>query len=231
MLSTKFAVIGVGRYGAEIARKLAVKGAEVYAFDNDESKINLIKDDVAFSVTLDSTDHKALISQKINQMDAVVVSIGENFEAVILTAAHLIDLGVKRIIARASGEKQKMILEKIGVTEILAPEDEVASLVAERLINPNIVSFLQLPDDYEIAEIKAPNKIANRTVADIGIRDKYSLTLITLKREFESKKDGETVIEVHIVGVPTSETIVQETDTLVVFGTTQSVERFIEINM
>src|SRR5690554_1847223 len=94
----KFAVIGVGKYGSNIARRLAEKGAQVFAFDNNEEKIESIKDDVAFAVTLNSTDFKVLSSQNLEDMDAAVVAIGENFEATVLTAVHLMDLGVKRII-------------------------------------------------------------------------------------------------------------------------------------
>ena len=160
----KFAVIGVGRYGQTIAKRLAEKGAQVFAFDPDEDQIEGIKDDVAFAVTLDATDVKALQSQNLNELDAAVVAIGENFEATVLTCVHLMDLGVKRVIARASGDHQRLILEKIGVTEILTPEEEVAYVIREKLINPNIISFLQLPDDHEIAEIKAPKGCVGRTI-------------------------------------------------------------------
>ncbi|MFZ5551947.1 MAG: potassium channel family protein [Bacteroidota bacterium] len=227
----KFAVIGVGRYGSIIAKSLAQKGAEVFVFDMDEEKIDNIKEEVAYAVTLDTTDVKALISQNVADVDAAVVAIGENFEATVLTAVHLLDLGVKRVIARAHGPQQKMILEKIGIKEVLLPEDEIAHVVAERLLNPSILSFLQLPDDYEIAEIKAPKNTVNRTLADIGLRNKYHLTLITIKRAFDEKEGKETVKENHILGVPNSETIVYDTDTLIVFGTSKDVARFIEINL
>ena len=230
MQGTKFLVIGVGKYGREIARKLADKGAEVYAFDNDEQKIDLIKDEIALGVTLDATNIKVLQSQNVTDVDAVVVSIGENFEATILTCVQLMELGVERIIARASGPQQIKILKKIGVTEILAPEDEVADAVAERLLNPSLVRFLQLPDNYEIAEVKVPKAIADRTIDDIGLRNKYQLTLVTIKRMFEEIKKGEKVIEEHVLGVPNSDTIVKETDTLVVFGTIKDVQRFLDIN-
>lgn len=226
----KFAVIGVGRYGSSIARRLAQKGAEVYCFDQDEEKIDNVKDDVAYAATLDSTDDKALVTQNISDVDGVVVAIGENFEATILTCAHLIDLGIKRVIARAHGPQQKMILEKIGVKEILLPEEEVAFVVAERLLNPSILSFLQLPDDYEIAEIRAPKNIVNRTLNDIGLRDKYRLTLITIKRSFDGKDGADVVKEDHILGVPKSESVVYDTDTLIIFGTSHDVARFIDIN-
>ena len=230
MQGTKFLVIGVGKYGREIARKLADKGAEVYAFDNNESKIDLIKDEIALGVTLDATNIKVLQSQNVTDVDAVVVSIGENYEATILTCVQLIELGVERIIARASGPQQIKILKKIGVTEILAPEEEVADAVAERLLNPSLVRFLQLPDNYEIAEVKVPKAISNRTIDDIGLRNKYQLTLVTIKRMFEETKKGEKVIEEHVLGVPNSDTVVKETDTLVVFGTIKDVQRFLDIN-
>ena len=140
------------------------------------------------------------------------------------------DLGVKRIIARASGAHQRLILEKIGITEILTPEHEVAFVVREKLLNPNIVSFLQLPDDHEIAEIKAPKGCVGRTIDHVGFRTKYEMTLITIKREFFKTKNGEDHYEEHIIGVPSLEEEIQEKDTLVIFGAAKSVERFIEIN-
>jgi len=227
---SKFAVIGVGRYGATIARRLAEKGTQVFAFDPDEEKIENIKDDVAFAVTLDATDLRALSMQNLEELDAAVVAIGENFEATVLTCVHLLDLGVKRVIARASGDHQRLILGKIGVTEILTPENEVANVIAEKLLNPNIVSFLQLPDDHEIAEIRAPKGVVGRTIEEIGFRNKYEMTLITIKREYEITKNGEDTTEEHIIGVPKEETPIKESDTLVVFGTAKSVQRFIEIN-
>lgn len=226
----KFSVIGVGRYGQAIATILSSKGAEVYAFDSDDKKIEAIKDDVSLAVSLDASDKEALASQYVHESDCCVVAIGENFEAVILCCVNLMELGAKRIIARASSEKQKLILSKLGITEILSPEEEVGKVVAEQLINPSLLSFLELPDDYEIAEVKTPKSIVNKTVGQIGMRDKYQITLITLKREFEVNKDGEKVIEQHVLGVPTSNTKIYETDTLVVFGTTKNIERLIEIN-
>lgn len=227
---SKFAVIGVGRYGATIAKRLSEKGTQVFAFDPDEEKIEGIKDEVAFAVTLDATDLRALKMQNLEELDAAVVAIGENFEATVLTCVHLLDLGVKRVIARASGDHQRLILEKIGVTEILTPENEVANVVTEKLLNPNIVSFLQLPDEHEIAEIRAPKGVIGRTIDDIGFRNKYEMTLITIKREYEITKNGEDSTEEHIIGVPKGETPIKESDTLVVFGAAKSVQRFIDIN-
>lgn len=230
MVEGKFAVIGLGTFGSSIARALAERGAEVLAIDNDESHIENIKEDVAFCVVMDSTDRRALSVQNIQDFDAVIVAIGENFEALLLTAVKCMELGVKKVIARANNAQQRLILEKMGVHEILSPELEVGRIVAERLLNPSLVSFIELPDGYEIAELKTPPNIANRTLADINLRNKYKLNLITLKRMFEKTINGAEVTETHILGVPASETVILPTDTIIVFGTIKDIERFIEIN-
>ena len=230
MEENKFAVIGMGQFGEAIARKLARKGAEVVAVDNNEERIQSIRDDVSLAVVLYATDIKALKAQNIQDMDAVVVAIGENFEALLLCTVLVMELKVKRIIARANGVHQRMILEKIGIQEILSPEMDVALAVAERLLNPSILSSLILPDNYEIVEIKTPRTIANRTLADINLRSKYNLNLITIKREFEMTKGGKTVVEQHILGVPDAKTMLHNSDTILVFGRAKDIEKFTEIN-
>jgi len=230
MKNSRFAVIGLGKFGSAIARKLSAKGAEVIGIDHNESHIESIKEEIAYAVSLDATDKKALISQNIQDVDAAVVAIGEDFEALMLSTVYLQELNVKRIIVRANGIHQRKILEKMDVEEILSPEDEVGMIVAERLLNPSVVSVLQLPDDYEIAEVKAPKGTLNRTLEQINLRDKYNLNLVTIKREYEVKKDSEITFDQHIIGVPQPETVIYETDTIVVFGTTRDIEKFIEIN-
>ena len=230
MKGSKFSVIGLGKYGKGIARILATRNAEVIAVDVDENKIDDIQEDVAMAVAMDATDIKALQAQNIQDVDAVVVAIGANFEALLLCCFQLQELGTKRIIARANDEMQKSILLKMGITEILEPDKEIGVLVAEQLINPNIVSFLQLPDDYEVAEIKPPKDIANRSIEEIGLRNKYRLNLITIKRAYEIEEKDAIRREEHILGVPDSETIIRETDTIIVFGTTADIKKFIDVN-
>ena len=230
MRGTKFSVIGMGKYGKSIAQILSDRGAEVIAIDNREDLVEEVEDFVALAVTMDATDGKALEAQNIHECDAVVVAIGSNFEALLLCCFQLKELGVKRIIARSNDENQKKILLRMGIEEILEPEKEIGVFVAEQLINPNIVSFLQLPDDYEVTEIKPPADIAERSVEDIGLRNKYRLNLITIKRCFEEDKGNSIEVVQHILGVPSADTIIKQTDTLIVFGTSRDIQRFIEIN-
>jgi trk system potassium uptake protein TrkA len=221
-MADKFAVIGLGQFGSAIAKKLAEKGAEILAIDSDPDKVESIRDYVTYGVTLDATSRPALESQNIADMDAVVVSIGQNFECTMLTVVQLQSLGVKRLMARAQGETQRRILTKLGVEEILSPEEEVGKNVADRLITPGMLMAVQLPDNYEIVEVEAPKSTVGRSLEDIGLAKKYKLSLVTLLR----KSNGDH----HIMGVPDQDTVVEPNDLMVVFGTTKDVERFIHIN-
>lgn len=229
-MTNRFAVIGLGQFGESIARTLSDSGAEVLAIDIDLDKVESIKDDVAYAVALDSTDVKALKAQNIQDMDAVVVAIGENFEGLLLTTVLLLELEVERIIARAANAQQRMILEKMGVKEILSPEETVGKTVAEMLLHPNMKSFLPLPDDYEIVEINTPSRVVDQTISEIGLREKYNLNLITVKRLYDEKVDGHLQQVEHIIGVPRADTFLKETDIMILLGKSKDVNKFIEVN-
>ena len=144
MSAEKFAVIGIGNFGRAIALSLSRKGAEVMVIDTNYERIDQISDEVSYAVTLDATDKRALLSQDILIFDVVIIAIGSNFEQRLLCAAVLMDLGIKRIVCRALGHNQRMILEKMGITEILSPEDEAGKTLARRLLNPNMISYYNI---------------------------------------------------------------------------------------
>ncbi|MBP5413467.1 MAG: TrkA family potassium uptake protein [Bacteroidales bacterium] len=230
MKADKFAVIGIGHFGRAIALSLARNGAEVMAIDTNYERIDQISDEVSYAVNLDATDKRALLSQDIRSFDVVIVAIGSNFEQRLLCTALLMDLGIKRIVCRAMGRNQRIILEKMGLTEILSPEDEVGRSLARRLMNPSMVSYLDLSDDYCIMEVVAPQYVCGEDLKRIDLRDKYKLSLITIKREFPEKQGNAMVQKKHVIGVPDTKTIVQEGDTLVLFGKSRDIEKFVEIN-
>lgn len=229
-MTNKFAVIGLGRFGTRIARSLAEKGAEVLAIDCTNDRVESIKDEVAYAVCLDSTDTKALQDHDIENMDAVIIAIGENFEALLLTTAQLRELNIKRLITRSSSPTQTRILKQMGVKEVLSPEEEVGISLAQRLLNPDVLTFFELPDDYQIVEIIAPKGVANKNIAEVGIREKYHLNLITIKREFEEVVRGNVVNKVHTIGVPNANTTLFENDMLILMGQKRDIQKFIEIN-
>jgi trk system potassium uptake protein len=200
------------------------------AIDQDEDRVEMVKDEVAYAVSLDSTDLKALKSQNIADMDAVMLAIGENIEGLLLTTVHLLELNVKRIIARAMSNQQRMILEKIGVKEILSAEEEAANKVAEILLNPNVSGFLELPDEYQIAEVRTPRRISKKTVAEAELKDSYNLNLVAIKRMYEDFSEGRRNYIEHMVMSITDSTVIQPYDSLYLLGKIDDIRKFIEIN-
>ncbi|MTI32410.1 potassium channel family protein [Xanthovirga aplysinae] len=229
-MSKKFTVIGLGQFGTSIARHLASRGAEVLAIDLNIDKVETIKDEVAYAVALDATDARLLKAQNVQEMDAVVVAIGENYEGLLLTAVILLELGVARVIARATNPQQRLILEKVGVQEILSPEDTVGKSVAEQLLHPNRRSYLSLPDNYEIVEINTPPRVAGMTLREIDLRNRYQLNLITIRRVFKEKIEGRVVDTEHIIGVPKGSTVLMESDIIILIGKGSDINMFIDIN-
>jgi trk system potassium uptake protein TrkA len=129
------------------------------------------------------------------------------------------------------GENQKIILEKMGVTEFLSPEDEIGKIVADKLMNDNLITFLQLPDDYKVAEVLVPESLVGQKVGDVGFRDIFKLSLITIRRKVKETDDkSKNGHKEQIVGVPDYNDLFEENDTLVVFAKSKDIDIFIKAN-
>jgi trk system potassium uptake protein len=229
MKNERFAIIGAGHFGSAIARGLSNKGAEVLVIDSTLSVIQDISDDVAYAVCTDATNKRALEAENIADFDTVIIAIGNDFEARLLCAANLLDLKIKRIVCRTLGENQKLILQKMGIIEFLSPEDEIGNLLADRLINPNILTYLQLPDEYKIAEVLTPEFIVGMSIEEVNFRDTYRISLITIRRMVQETATYAVPVE-HIIGVPENSEIVKDKDIFVLFGKSSDIDTFINTN-
>jgi trk system potassium uptake protein TrkA len=227
----KIAIIGAGHFGSAISTALSEKGAEVLVIDNDINVIQNISDDVAFAVCTDATNKRALLAENILDYDVVIIAIGNSFVARLLCAATLLDIGVNRIISRTMGESQTIILEKMGITEFLSPEDEIGHVVADRLMNPNLISYLQLPEEYKVAEVIAPESIIGKTVGEVGFRDNFKMSLITIRWKAEEPyAKSKTIQKEHVTGVPDNNVLIEKDDVLVVFAKSKDIDHFIKVN-
>ncbi len=231
MAQEKFVVIGAGHFGRAISHALSEKGFEVLVIDSNISVVQDISEDVAYAVCADATSKRALINENIQNFDAVIVAIGNDFVGRLLCTANLLDMGVKRIICRVMGQNQRSILEKMGIKEFLSPEDEVGAILAERLSSPNIISYLKLADGYKIAEVITPARLVGLTLGDINFRDNHKLSLITIRRTFEEVVDDDLQLRQHIIGVPDNKTEIQKDDVFVIFGKERDIDNFIKINL
>lgn len=229
-MAKKIAIIGLGDFGMNLAKHLTAKGAEVLAIDSDFEKVEEIKDSVAVAVRLDATDEKALKAQGVHDMDAVVISIGQEFESTILTVMNLLNIGVKKIIARATTPIHKIILEKVGVHNIISPEEEVADKLASSLMYEDVLEWIKLGNEYTIAYIPTPDIFVGKTLQELDIRIKYNVNLITIKKitKVINKATKQEEIREKILGVPGPGTVIEADDILILFGREKDIAKLIE---
>lgn len=166
----KYIVIGLGIFGASIAEKLSGMGNEVIGVDIKMSKVESIKEKITHAISLDATDPEAVKNLPLRDTDVVIVGIGEDKGANIMTAALMKQLHVKRLISRAVDPLQRMVLEAMGVTEIIHPEKETADRWAKRLNLEGVVDSFELDGDYSIIETRIPKEYDGKTVEEIGIK-------------------------------------------------------------
>lgn len=229
MATKRFAIIGLGRFGTRLAASLTEHGHEVIAIDEGQQLIEEIRDEVALAVRLDATDAQALRSQGIDKVDAAVVTIGENFEANALATATLKELGIRKVISRASSTIQAKILARIGADQVISPEDESALRLGRQLSNPNIMEFVELSQGHSLAQLKAPKVFHNKTLGQIDLRKKYKVNLVAIKKQVSTvQAQGEETTEEEVIDVPMADTVIRPDDTLVVVGSTDALSQLPE---
>ncbi|MDD3125414.1 MAG: TrkA family potassium uptake protein [Candidatus Kapabacteria bacterium] len=230
MAQKKFAIIGLGYFGMNLATFLSKEGAEVLVIDIDPNRVDMISEEVTHAVCMDSTDERALKSLGLKEMDAVVVAIGEKFESSITTTALLQEIGVKKIYNRVISPIHERLLNLMGVDELLVPEAEAAGHLASRLMLAGILSSFELAEDYGIFEIPAPPAFVGKTLMETNLRQLYNLNLVTLKRQ--KKRGGLRTLgkqdKLMVLGVPSPDLSIIEGDIMVIFGKEKDLKYLLE---
>jgi len=178
----EFAVIGLGRFGSSLALTLAGRGYHVLGIDRDVTIVQRVAEQLTQVVQLDSTDEEALSAVDITSFDVVVVAIGSNFEANLLTTAALHALKVRRIICKALNERQRTILLRVGAEKVILPEFEAGARLALELVAPGMVGQIQLGDQHNICELTAPRSLIGQTILESDLRRRYGVTVLAVKR-------------------------------------------------
>lgn len=209
-----FAVIGLGRFGGSICRELSYEGKHVLAIDNDESKVNEFKNIASHAVILDSTDEESLKEIGIHNFEHVIVAIGENIQASILTTVILTDLGVERITVKAQNDYHEKILRKLGVDNVVHPERDMGKRIVQSLLSSNIIDFLELSDDHSIVEVRAGDRMIGKTLVELDVRAKYGCNIVAIKRGNE------------IIVSPQGDDPIQTEDILIVIGSDDAISQF-----
>jgi len=221
----QYAVIGLGTFGFKLATTLAEMGGQVLAIDNDRDRVQEIKDLVTDAVVLDATDKTAMNSLDLTSLDMVVVSVG-HLEDSVLISLYLREAGVSEIVVKALNTDHVKIVQLLGVSRVVLPEEEMAVRLAGSLLTPNIIEHIPLSPGHSIVEVKAPESFWGSTIGDLDIRKKYRVEVIALKKYVVSKLDGkETVDESKTRVVPSADELINSGDALVVIGKNEDIEK------
>jgi trk system potassium uptake protein TrkA len=211
----KFAVIGLGSFGSNVAKTLYEHGHEVLAIDKDKATVEAAKSFSSHAVLMDSAEMENLVGVGIREMDVVVVSLGPEMEASILTVLHLHEIGLKRIVAKALTEDHAKILEAVGATEVIYPEKDMAIRTALRLTSPNIMECLPLMSGVSIQEIAPPDKFIGKSLRELDLRNKYGIQVIAIRE----------LVPERTVYVPKADFVLKDSDVLIVMGDEKKLEK------
>jgi trk system potassium uptake protein len=213
-MKKEFVVIGLGRFGGSIVNELVALNVDVMAIDISPERVDDFAQIATTAVAADTTDESALRALGIRNFEHVVVAIGENIQASILTTLILKEIGVKRITVKAQNDYHAKVLEKIGADQVVHPERDMGKRIANNLVSNNILDYLELSDEYSIVEVRANEKLAGSTLIDLDIRAKYGVNIVAIKRD------------AHILVSPQAIEEIQMDDILIVIGADLDIHRF-----
>lgn len=222
----RFCIIGLGTFGTHLTRQLSREGHEIVAVDNNPAHINALKDEIEFLIQADCTDLNAFHEIPIDACDAVILAIGEDFEASLSIASNVQQLGAKKIISRIINPLHGRLLKLLKIDDLLIPEAMAAAWLARSLKTPDLLNTLELGGGYEIAQIVTPPRMVGLTLQLVSLRDQYELNLITIgkSRGVSTSASSQNAIQ-KVLGIPQPDRSFEADDILVLFGKGQDVRR------
>lgn len=215
-MKREFAVIGLGRFGGSICKELSAEGMDVLAIDIEEDKVKQYKNIAAHAVIADTTDEEVLKELGIRNIDHVIVAIGEDIQASILTTLMLKEIGIKTITVKAQNDYHEKVLIKIGADHVVHPERDMGKRIAHSIMYTNILDHLEVSEDHSIVEIKAGEKMHGKSLLDLDIRAKYGCNVVAIKEA------GAKEINVS----PMANQKINREDILIVIGSDKDLTRF-----
>lgn len=212
-----FAVLGLGRFGRELALQLSRQGEDVLAVDRDRKCVDDVADDVTRAVTANFKEEDVLEELGVSSCDVVILSVGSDLALSVITLMNLKSLGVKHIICKAYDEMYRDVLLRLGANEVILPEREVAAKLAARLSSTHLRDYLMLSEDTAIEERSTPKAWCNKTIGELRIRNRYKVNVIALRR------NTETIIAIE------ADTLLLPNDVLVLLGQTKDLQEIIDM--
>ena len=211
----KFVVIGLGNFGFHVAKSLYADNNEVIAIDRDKARVQAIDAYASEAVVMDATDRDALAALGLDTMDAAVVSTGTKISISVLICLYLSEMKVKKILAKALDEDHAKILRKVGATEIIHPERDMAVRVARSLSTPNILDFIPLSEAFDLIQIGPPREFIGKSLKDLNLRAKYNVHVIAVKE----------LVPENFVLAPHADFVIKDSDILIMLGKSENLKR------
>jgi len=212
-MKKRFAIIGLGNFGFHVAKTLFEDGNEVIAIDLDRHRVQRIEPFCTEAIVMDATDKDRLKALGLDVMDCVIISTGTRISVSILICLHLQEMGVKKIMAKALDEDHAKILKKVGASDIIQPEKDMAVRVSRVLSMPNVLDFISLAEDYNLFQVDPPRAFIGKSLRELDLRAKYNIYIIAVK---------EMVPENFIV-VPPADFVIKDSDLLIMLGKSEDI--------
>ena len=178
-----FVVIGLGRFGMQVAKKLSQQGCEVLAIDTSADLVQQVGDIVTQAVIADARDKEVLRSLCVQDFDCAVVAIGDSLSDSVLATLNLKELGVPKVICKAHDETHRNVLQKLGADRVVIPEQENADRLAKSLASTNVLDYIELSSDYGIIEVPVPAAWENKSLIELNVRAKLGVNILSVKRD------------------------------------------------
>ena len=225
----KFIVLSLGNFSLELSIKLTELGHEVIGVDSNMKRVELLQDSITHTICMDTTDQSAIKSLPVKNSDVVIICIGEDTGASIITTALIKQLKPKRLIARAINPAHQNVMEAMGIDEIIHPEADTAYRLAKRLDIGTIVDSFTLDDQYKVIEASVPELFVGKTIEQVNFQKEYNINIVTIIRNKEKVNNfGQNQIFHEILGVVPPETKLEAGDMLVVFGKVDDIDRMLK---
>ena len=176
-----YMVIGLGRFGTEVARQLHNLGCEVLAVDNRSDLVQQVSADVTHAVVADARDKEVLKALGAKDFDCAVISIGGDLGNSVLATMNVKELGVPKVVCKAHDDTHRQVLLKLGADQVVIPEQENAGRLARSLSSHNVLDYIELSEDYGIIEVPAPKSWHGKSLKELNVRAKLGVNIIAIK--------------------------------------------------
>ena len=211
----KFAVIGLGNFGFHAAKALFEDGNEVLAIDGEKVRVQAIDPYATEALVMNATEKETIRSLGLEEMDGVIVSTGTNISISILICLYLSEIGVKKIIAKAIDDDHAKILKRVGATEVIHPERDMALRVSRNLSRPNVIDFIPLAEDFDLVQVDPPKDFIGKSLKELNLRAKHNVQVIAIKE----------VVPDNFVLAPQADFVIKDSDILVMLGRTIDINK------